>query len=92
MNRISQFRTPLQIYRRLSKYLAFLQTVEPISQLCLSVQHNYTRGPLADTNVLISENPDFNYLAENQSFLITLPHHMLTLLITSKLCTENFNS
>ena len=58
MNRISQFRYPiknaLHIYRRPAKFLAFLQTVEQISHYCRSVQHNYTSGPLADTNNLIS--------------------------------------
>jgi len=47
-NWISQFRyaitNALPIYRRLAKFLAFLQTVEPISCYCLSGQHSYTFG------------------------------------------------
>ena len=52
----------------LRNVLAFLQTVEPISHYCLSGQHNYTRGPLANTNVLSSEISDFKYHVESQSF------------------------
>jgi hypothetical protein len=65
MNRISQFcytiTNALHIYRRPKKFMAFLQTVEPMSHYCLSGQHTYTRGPLADTNALISGSPDFKY-------------------------------
>jgi len=43
MNRISQFRyaitNALHIYRRPAKFLAFLQTFQPISHYCLSGQH-----------------------------------------------------
>jgi hypothetical protein len=72
MNRISQFwyaiTNALYIYRRPAKFLAFLQTVEPISHYCLSGQHSNTRGPLAYKIALISESSDFNYEAESQSF------------------------
>jgi hypothetical protein len=50
----------LHIYRRTAKFLSFLHTFEPISHYCLSGQHNYTRGPLADINALISEIPISN--------------------------------
>jgi hypothetical protein len=72
MNRISQFQytisNALHIKPRRAKLLAFLQTVEPLSNYCLSGQHSYTRSPLADTNVLSSESTDFKYHAEGQSF------------------------
>jgi len=58
MNRITQFRyaitNALHIYRRPTKFLFFLQTVEPILHYCLSGRHSYTRGSLALTKVLIS--------------------------------------
>jgi len=61
MNRILQFRyaitNALHIYRSPAKFLAFLQTLEPISHYCLSGQHSYTRGLLTDNNALISDNP-----------------------------------
>jgi len=63
MNRIPQFQyaitNALHIYRQTAKFLAFLQTVEPISHYCMSGQQSYTRGSLADTNVLVSECSDF---------------------------------
>jgi len=68
MNRISQFRTPLQIHRRPAKFLAFIQRVEPMSHYCMSGQHNYTRVPLADTNVLGSECSDIKWHTEGQYF------------------------
>ena len=43
--------------------------MEPISHYCLSGQHSYTRGPLADTNALISESTVSKYHAEKSSIL-----------------------
>jgi hypothetical protein len=72
MNRNSQFcyaiTNGLHMYRKPAKFLAFLQTVEPISHYCMSGQNSYTRGPLADTNTLILESPNYKYRAEIQSF------------------------
>ena len=72
VNRISQFRyaikNALHIYRGSATFLAFLQTVEPISHYCMSGQHSYTRRQLADTSDLSSERPDFIFEAENLSF------------------------
>jgi len=69
MNQISQFwyaiKNALYIYRRTAKFLAFLHTVELISEYCLSGQHSYTRRQLTDTNVLSSESPDFIYQAKS---------------------------
>jgi hypothetical protein len=68
MNRISQLRyaitNPLHIYRRPVKYLAFWQTVQPISHCCLSGQHSDTRGTLGDRKALNTESPDFEYHEE----------------------------
>jgi len=54
--RISQFlyaiTKALHVYRRPAKFLAFLETVEPISHYCLSDQQRYTRGQLTDTNAV----------------------------------------
>jgi len=41
-----------------------LQAVGPKSHYCLSGQHSYTSGPLADTNTLSSERPYFKFHAE----------------------------
>ena len=94
MNRISQFRytvtNALHIYRRPEKFLAFLQTVEPISHYCLSGQHSYTRVPLADTNALNSDGPDFNFYAEIQTFWISLWHCLVTFLFKSQLASWQF--
>jgi len=64
MNRNSQFRyaitNSLHIYITPAKFLAYLQTVEPISHYCLSGQHSFTSGLLADTLALISKDPNFN--------------------------------
>jgi hypothetical protein len=72
MKRISQFRYAitnlLHIYRRPVKFLAFLQTVESISHHCRSGQRSYTPDLLADTSILISENPHFKYHADDLSF------------------------
>jgi hypothetical protein len=64
MNRISLFRyaikNALHIYRSPAKFPAFLQAVELISHYCLSGQHRFTGGPLADTNVLRGNFPNWN--------------------------------
>jgi hypothetical protein len=64
MNRNSLFRYAIKnarhIYRSRARFLAFLQTVGPISHFCLSGQQRYTRGPLADTNVLRGNFPNSN--------------------------------
>ena len=87
MNRISQFwyaiTNALHNFRRPTKCMAFLQTVELISQYCLSGQHSYTRGTLADTNTFSPEIPDFKYKAESHSHRISLWHCLVTILITS---------
>jgi hypothetical protein len=68
INRIPQFRyavkNVLHIYRRPAKFLAFLQTVEPISNYCLSRQRSYTLPLLTDTNTLSSESTNFKYHIE----------------------------
>jgi hypothetical protein len=72
MNRLSQFwhtvtNSP-HIYRSPAKFLAFLQTVEPISHCCLSGQHSYTRDSLAYTIRFSSEVPiSDTKLKSNQS-------------------------
>ena len=55
------------MYRRPTKFLALLQTVELIDHYCLSGQHRYTCGLLADANALVSECPEFKFHAEGQS-------------------------
>jgi hypothetical protein len=68
INRISQFRyaitNVLHIYRRPAKFLAFLQTVEPISYYFLSGQSSYTLSLMTDTNTLGSESTNFKYHVE----------------------------
>ena len=86
MNRILQFlyaiTNALHIYPRPAKFLAFLQTVEPIIHYCLSGQQSYTHGPLADTDVLSSENSNFKYHPEGQSSSFSLWYCLGTCLIT----------
>jgi len=61
MNRISQFRyamiNALHIYRRPAIFLAFLQTVEPMSITVCQVIIDI-HDLLADTNNLSSESPN----------------------------------
>ena len=87
LNRISQFlyaiKNALHIHRRPAKCLALLQTLEPITRYCQWDQHSYKRGTLADTNIFISEVPDFKYHIESQSFWNILKNCLVTLLITS---------
>jgi hypothetical protein len=68
MNRISQFRyattNALHIYISPAKFLTFLQRLEPISYYCLSGQHSYTRGPLADTSDFSSYSHDLKFSTE----------------------------
>jgi hypothetical protein len=50
---------------------------------CVSGQHSYSRFPLADTNALISESPDFEYQPEDQSFRLSLRYFPVICLNTS---------
>jgi hypothetical protein len=87
MNLISQFRyaitNALHIYRRPAKVLAFLQTVQPISHYCLSGQHSYTRGTLADTDNLISENKVSKNKNKDQIFSFLLRNCLVSFIVTS---------
>jgi hypothetical protein len=70
MNPISQFRysilNTIFIYIGPEKFLAFWQTVQPISCYRLSRYIIYTRGILANKNALISESSSSKCHNENR--------------------------